>query len=176
MLRALQGEQSTVSDMEIRRDGVPVPLRIWSRPVRDPDDGISHAVTAFQDISEEARIRRRSRHFAGRLKASDAARLSGAGEQPKFARQIDRIERQAWQAERIISDLLDFSRSAEPQREVVVPGELVQETLSRRPLADAVAVDLQIDEQARVFVDALQISHALSSGCSSRWSRPRRRG
>ncbi|MGL4378288.1 MAG: adenylate/guanylate cyclase domain-containing protein [Microcoleaceae cyanobacterium] len=52
ILRALKGEISTVDDMEIHRDDRVVPLEVWGTPIFDEQGNLSHAIAAFQDITE----------------------------------------------------------------------------------------------------------------------------
>jgi len=50
--RALAGEEIEVSDMELRRDGLVIPLHVRGGSVRGPDGAIAYAVAAFQDVRE----------------------------------------------------------------------------------------------------------------------------
>jgi diguanylate cyclase (GGDEF)-like protein/PAS domain S-box-containing protein len=52
LVRALQGETSEVSDMEIRRDDQIIPLLVHGCPVYDEAGGLTHAIGAFQDVRE----------------------------------------------------------------------------------------------------------------------------
>jgi len=52
IVKALHGESSQVSNAEICRDGVPVPLEIWATPIFNADGEIVYAIAAFQDITE----------------------------------------------------------------------------------------------------------------------------
>ncbi len=63
IVRALAGESTTVSDMEIHRpDGV-VPVEVWAAPVTASGGEVRYAVAVFQDIG----ARRRAEAEAGRL-------------------------------------------------------------------------------------------------------------
>jgi diguanylate cyclase (GGDEF)-like protein/PAS domain S-box-containing protein len=50
--RALRGEASEVSDMEIRRGDSVIPLLVHGCPVYDDEGKLTHAVAAFQDVRE----------------------------------------------------------------------------------------------------------------------------
>lgn len=50
--RALKGETSTVDDLEIRADGKVICLEAWGTPIFDENGKITHAIIAFQDISQ----------------------------------------------------------------------------------------------------------------------------
>jgi len=52
LVRALQGEETSVTDMEIRRpDGTSL-LEVWGAPILDEDGTVLNAVAAFVDINE----------------------------------------------------------------------------------------------------------------------------
>lgn len=55
-VRALNGDRSTVSDIEIQRDGTRIGLEVWGAPMFDPDGHIACAITAFTDISERNQL------------------------------------------------------------------------------------------------------------------------
>lgn len=52
LLRALQGEFSTIDDMEIRRSDRTIPVEAWGNPIYDEAGNITYAVTGFKDITE----------------------------------------------------------------------------------------------------------------------------
>ncbi|MDD2816172.1 MAG: AAA family ATPase [Thiotrichaceae bacterium] len=52
ILRALQGEQSSVDDIEVNKVGGIIPIESWGCPIYDEKGQIIYAMTAFQDISE----------------------------------------------------------------------------------------------------------------------------
>ena len=59
IIRALNGERTTVDDMEIRRNDVTIPVEAWGTPVFDEQGKVAYAIVAFQDITE----RRQAEHF-----------------------------------------------------------------------------------------------------------------
>jgi PAS domain S-box-containing protein/putative nucleotidyltransferase with HDIG domain len=64
--RALDGESSTVGDMEIRRADKTIPVEVYGSPIYNPLGGIKYAVGVFHDISERLRTEealRRSEAF-----------------------------------------------------------------------------------------------------------------
>jgi PAS domain S-box-containing protein len=57
--RALRGESSHSSDVEIHRDGRVVPLEVWGTPIRGEDGVVEFAVAAFNDITERQETARK---------------------------------------------------------------------------------------------------------------------
>ena len=52
IVRALQGETTSVDDMEIRHRGRTVPLEVWGTPVYNAAGQVVYAIAAMQDITE----------------------------------------------------------------------------------------------------------------------------
>ena len=52
IVRALKGECSSVDDMEIHQKNKIIPLESWGTPIFDENGKITHALSAFQDITE----------------------------------------------------------------------------------------------------------------------------
>jgi two-component system, sensor histidine kinase ChiS len=50
--RALQGEISSIDDMEIRQGDRKIPIEVWGTPIRNENGDILYAIAAFQDITE----------------------------------------------------------------------------------------------------------------------------
>lgn len=59
IVRALEGQSTEVDDIEIRTPDRSIILHAWATPIFDKRGQITHAVSAFQDITEEKRTRRR---------------------------------------------------------------------------------------------------------------------
>ncbi|MGF1489122.1 MAG: AAA-like domain-containing protein, partial [Prochloraceae cyanobacterium] len=57
--RALKGEKSYTSDMEIRRPDLkdPIPLDVWSTPIKNEKGEVEYAIAAFQDISDRKKAK-----------------------------------------------------------------------------------------------------------------------
>ncbi|MBL7063976.1 MAG: GAF domain-containing protein [Anaerolineae bacterium] len=67
-------------------------------------------------------------------------------------------------AEKIVSDLLDFSRTRTPDREEIAVSDLVAQVLERRPAPKDVEVTTQIpSDLSPVFVDPRQIGQVLGN-------------
>jgi PAS domain S-box-containing protein len=56
VVRALTGEQCSVSDMEIDRPGGRVLLEVWGSPVYDNNGTIQYAIATFTDITSRAQL------------------------------------------------------------------------------------------------------------------------
>jgi PAS domain S-box-containing protein len=56
IIRALAGETSVVDDVEITREGYQVNLQMWGAPIRDEAGQITHAVSAFSNITAQKRF------------------------------------------------------------------------------------------------------------------------
>ena len=52
IIRALNGECTTVDDMEIHRNNATIPVEAWGTPVFDEQGNVAYAIVAFQDITE----------------------------------------------------------------------------------------------------------------------------
>ncbi|MDF5738632.1 MULTISPECIES: AAA family ATPase [unclassified Nostoc] len=52
IIRALNGERTTVDDMEIHRNNATIPIEAWGTPVFDEQGNLAYAIVAFQDITE----------------------------------------------------------------------------------------------------------------------------
>ncbi|MEH2468023.1 AAA family ATPase [Nostoc sp.] len=52
IIRALNGECTTVDDMEIHRNNAIIPVEAWGTPVFDEQGNVAYAIVAFQDITE----------------------------------------------------------------------------------------------------------------------------
>jgi PAS domain S-box-containing protein len=52
IVRALQGETSSVDDIEVRMDGNNIPLELWGRPIFDDQNKVNYAIGAFTDLTE----------------------------------------------------------------------------------------------------------------------------
>lgn len=77
---------------------------------------------------------------------------------------LDIIKSETHNAENIITDLLDFSRSKEPEKKPVQVSELVRKSLERYPAPENIQVEVHISEGLQPFwVDARQIDQVLGN-------------
>ncbi|QLE55832.1 EAL domain-containing protein [Nostoc sp. TCL26-01] len=54
--RSLSGEKVWVDDLEIHRGDRVIPLEVWATPIFDEQSQVTHAIVAFQDISERKSV------------------------------------------------------------------------------------------------------------------------
>jgi PAS domain S-box-containing protein len=52
IIRALNGERTTIDDVEIRQNNQSIPVEVWGTPVFDEQGNVVYAIAAFQDITE----------------------------------------------------------------------------------------------------------------------------
>ncbi len=78
VMRALQGEKSSIADMVVERNNRRIPLQAWGSPVLDSSGNVRLAVTAFVDISERLAIEERARQTQQDL--AHLSRLNTMGE------------------------------------------------------------------------------------------------
>ncbi|MBW4541579.1 MAG: AAA family ATPase [Myxacorys chilensis ATA2-1-KO14] len=56
IIRALNGERTTVDNMEIHQNNATVPVEVWGTPVFDEQGNVAYALAAFQDITERKQV------------------------------------------------------------------------------------------------------------------------
>ena len=60
---ALKGKSASVSDIEIERGGIRVPLRVTGAPVYDVNNEVEYGIVVFYDITEEVLLNRSKDEF-----------------------------------------------------------------------------------------------------------------
>ncbi|WP_375505306.1 PAS domain-containing protein [uncultured Nostoc sp.] len=58
IVRALNGERTTVDDLEIHQNGAIIPVEAWGTPIFDEQGNVIYAIAAFQDITERKQAER----------------------------------------------------------------------------------------------------------------------
>ncbi|MEG4634507.1 AAA family ATPase [Microcoleus sp. AR_TQ3_B6] len=66
-VRALNGESSTVNDIEIYQTDKVVPLEVWGTPIYDNQSNIAYGIAAFQDITERKKAETERLRFTHQL-------------------------------------------------------------------------------------------------------------
>lgn len=87
VVRALKGISTEAEDLEIHRpDGI-MSVQVWATPIYDQHGQITHAIAAFQDITERKRSEKRiATQYAATLVLSESRTLAEAT--PKLCRAI----------------------------------------------------------------------------------------
>ncbi|MBI4780782.1 MAG: AAA family ATPase [Oscillatoriophycideae cyanobacterium NC_groundwater_1537_Pr4_S-0.65um_50_18] len=52
VIRALNGERTTIEDIDIRQNNATIPIEVWGTPVFDERGNVVYGIVAFQDITE----------------------------------------------------------------------------------------------------------------------------
>ena len=169
----------------IAKDGTKRPIADSGAPMRDEEGNIIGTVMVFRDITErkemqERLVRREKLAVLGQLAGgvghelrnplgviSNAAYflqmvLADADETTREYLGI--IGSQVRNAEKIVSDLLDLSRTRSAEREEVALSELVAEVMEGRQPPEGVEVTTRIaSDLPTVFVDRLQMRQVLAN-------------
>ncbi|HBB31682.1 MAG TPA: hypothetical protein DDZ80_23260 [Cyanobacteria bacterium UBA8803] len=73
LVRALQGEKTTIDDIEIHQPGKIVPLEAWGTPIYNKQENVIYAIVVFQDITQRKQAERDRLEFTRELEANNAA-------------------------------------------------------------------------------------------------------
>ncbi len=76
---------------------------------------------------------------------------------------VEIVLSEAWQANRIITDLLDYARVRPPDRRLVPVSEIVERALGSQTFPENVEIDVAIPEGLAVAVDAAQVCDAIEN-------------
>jgi PAS domain S-box-containing protein len=74
VVRALQGENVYVDDIEIHQKTKTVPIEAWGTPVLDDKNNVAYALVAFQDITERKQAERLQQKYHQQLEQEVAER------------------------------------------------------------------------------------------------------
>lgn len=165
-------------------------IRDTTRAVQNADGSVRHYEGGFEDITEQKQVeaaleeaeerllRREKLAMLGQLAGGVAHELrnplgvmSNAVYYLRMLQDedgtaseeyLDILSQEVHNAEKIITDLLDFARIKSPSKGPVSVSEIVDEALVRSETSDGVTVDVQIPDQAPVlFVDPKQMVQVL---------------
>jgi len=67
IVRALQGETTTVDDIQIHHTDKIIAVEAWGTPILDDDGKISYAISAFQDITQRKYAEAERQQFANKI-------------------------------------------------------------------------------------------------------------
>ncbi|MDF5714603.1 MAG: PAS domain-containing protein [Rhizonema sp. NSF051] len=106
IVRALNGERTTVDDMEIHRNDVIIPIEAWGTPVFDEQGNVAYAIVAFQDITERRRSERLLADYNRTLEQQVAERTAALQKSEAALRDVFDELRLKEQQLRLITDAL----------------------------------------------------------------------
>jgi PAS domain S-box-containing protein len=89
IVRALQGESITISDIEIRQADKTIPLEVSATPVFDERGQIVYAIAAFTDISQRQRAEVERIQFAQELALKNLALEQARDELTEYSRTLE---------------------------------------------------------------------------------------
>jgi PAS domain S-box-containing protein len=89
IVRALQGESSTVSDLEIRQADGTIPLEVSATPVFNEQGQIVYAIAAFTDITHRQRAEAERIQFAKELSLKNIALEQARDELTEYSRTLE---------------------------------------------------------------------------------------
>jgi len=73
IVKALQGESSSIDDMEIHQPDKIIPIEVWGAPIFDETGEIIYAIAVFQDITDRKQAERELIKFAQELELLNKA-------------------------------------------------------------------------------------------------------
>ncbi|MFH2104374.1 MAG: transporter substrate-binding domain-containing protein [Chloroflexota bacterium] len=83
---------------------------------------------------------------------------------PKVKEYIDIIESEGWAADKIVTDLLDYSHLPQPDPEPLIIAEIVQQALDKTPLPGQVSLSTQYPAHLpEIFADPRMVTQALGN-------------
>jgi len=86
---ALQGQQTTVDDMEFRHADKIIPLEVWATPIFDERGRVQYAIAVFQDITHRKQAEAEKIRYIHECEAKNAAlRTNAQLQQEIFNRQL----------------------------------------------------------------------------------------
>jgi PAS domain S-box-containing protein len=106
IIRALNGERTTVDDMEIHRNDATIPVEAWGTPVFDEQGNVAYAIVAFQDITERRRSEQLLADYNRTLEQQVAQRTAALQKSEAALRDVYDKLRLREQELRLITDAL----------------------------------------------------------------------
>ncbi|MEO1593323.1 MAG: GAF domain-containing protein, partial [Cyanobacteria bacterium J06632_22] len=121
ILRALQGEQVRVDDLEIHQNGQCIPLEVSATPVFNEQGEVTYAIAAFQDITQRKQAEQQRAEFTQALSDKNAA-LQRARD--ALAESNRTLEQRVATRTQELSQTLDLLKAT--QAELVIENDLLR--------------------------------------------------
>ena len=105
-IRALQGEHTTIDDVDIRQNNTTIPIEVWGTPVFDEQGNVVYGIVAFQDITVRRQSEQLLANYNRTLEQQVAERTAALVKNEAELRQVYDELRLREQELRLIADAL----------------------------------------------------------------------
>jgi PAS domain S-box-containing protein len=102
IIRALSGERTTIDDMEIHQDRIPI--EVWGTPVFDEQGNVVYAIAAFQDITERKQAEKLLADYNRTLEQQVAERTMLLSREIEERQRVEAALRQSEEQRRLTMD------------------------------------------------------------------------
>ncbi|MEH2349758.1 MAG: AAA family ATPase [Nostoc sp.] len=106
IIRALNGERTTIDDVEIRQNNATIPIEVWGTPVFDEQGKVAYAIGAFEDITERKQAEHLLANYNRTLEQQVAQRTADLQKSEAALRDVYDKLRLREQELRLITDAL----------------------------------------------------------------------
>jgi PAS domain S-box-containing protein len=103
-IQALNGERTTVDDMEIHQNNATIPVEVWGTPVFDEQGKVIYAIVAFQDITERKQAERLLVNYNQALEQQVTERTLLLSQEIEERQRVENALRQSEEQRRLTMD------------------------------------------------------------------------
>ena len=104
MIRALNGEQGSVDDIEIHQGNRIIPIESWGTPIFDESGNILYAIAAFQDITDRKQAEKLLAEYNQTLEQQVTERTLLLSQEIEERQQVENALRQSEEQRRLTMD------------------------------------------------------------------------